>query len=351
MQWEKYRNEFENAKAGAVERGIPVNRRAPAGYAKGADRRLAPDPHAAPVIRELFEMRANGAGPATLAEHLERHGVKTSDGSSSWTHSSIYRLIANPVYKGHVRYGSDDRYVNPNAHEPIVDEVLWQAAQRPPRGLSRVGEKSETLLSGLLRCHACRYAMQGTVTSNGKRVYRCPGRHSIGRCPSPARFYADEIERDVVEAFWSITEDIEAQGSVTDSSDLARLEVEFDRAQARVDQLSTPAAQDALGETYLDTFRARRSARDDAAAALGKARAERAVHDRADLHVETLRGAWERMTVGQRRELLGLRFDCVAASGSRAGERRIVVYPKGTAPADLPRRGFRPSTLSPFPEP
>lgn len=357
MQWEKYRDDFEDAKAGAVERGISVSRNAPAGYVKrngeGEDRRLEPDPAAAPVIREVFERRATGAGPAELGDLLTRNGITTSAGSKEWSRRSVYRLITNPVYKGTVRYGTDDRYVNADAHEAIVDEVLWQAAQHPNGGkLSRVSETSTRLLSGLLRCAACRYCMQGTNTRYGKPLYRCAARHAAGICPAPARVYAEEVEEAVIGAFWSITEDIEARGvQHDDGSDLAALQDAFDKADARVLQLQSADAQDALGDDYFSTFRERRRERETAAESLGRARAERETDGRdSRSSVETLRGAWERMTIAQRRELLGLRLDCVAAGGSRDGQRSLVVYPKGTGPADLPRRGRTVPVLVPFPD-
>lgn len=85
-------------------------------------------------------------------------------------------------------------------------------------------------------------------------------------------------------------------------------------------------------------FRQRREERDDAAERFGKARAEQGTVSPQTASVETLRGTWERMTTRDRRELLGLRFDCVAL---RRDPVVAVVYPHGTGPADLPRRGFK----------
>ena len=79
MQWEKYSEGFDAAKAGAIEHGIPVATRPAVGYrqreaapADGRkDRRLEHDPVAAPVVRQVFERRAGGAGPVELGELLE----------------------------------------------------------------------------------------------------------------------------------------------------------------------------------------------------------------------------------------------------------------------------------------
>ena len=190
MQWEKYREGFEEAKAGAIENGIPVNTRAAVGYRKrdgdGEDRRLEIDPVAAPVVHAVFERRAQGAGPAELGELLARAGVRTSQGSTTWSKQAIYGLLSNRVYLGELSYGRDGRYVKTDAHEAIVDLALWTAAQHPNGRLQRVGETSAWLLAGLVRCDACRYCMQGTTTSRGNRIYRCTRTHAGGVCPAPA---------------------------------------------------------------------------------------------------------------------------------------------------------------------
>jgi DNA invertase Pin-like site-specific DNA recombinase len=345
---------FERAKEQAIARGIPVNTRAAVGYrkrdAEGEDRRLEPDPATAPIVREVFERRAQGAGPVELAALLERNGVPTSQGSATWSKQAIYNLINNRVYLGELRYGSDDRFVNPDSHQPIVDLALWTAAQHPNGKLQRVGEKSDWLLAGLIRCAACRYCMQGTKTSHGTRIYRCTVRHAGGRCPAPARLNAETVEHAAVDVFWALTADLEAKGSKDIGPDLAGLEATLERAQAALAQYMAPEIQDAIGDPALWAagLRERRATRDHAAAELGKARADRSGSGEPHRSVETLRGAWERMTTRERRELLGLRFDAIAANRE---PRSLTIYPAGMGPADLPRRGFKSSPeLASFPE-
>jgi site-specific DNA recombinase len=67
--------EFEQAKRGAIEAGIPIAHQAPIGYRKRADRRLEPDPVTAPIVRRVFEERAKGAGPTALARMLDESGI------------------------------------------------------------------------------------------------------------------------------------------------------------------------------------------------------------------------------------------------------------------------------------
>ena len=199
-----------------------------------------------------------------------------------------------------------------------------------------------------MRCSACRYCLQGTTTGRGKRVYRCTVRHAGGRCPSPARIGADTVEQAVVSAFWKLTAELEAEGRPDVSGKLIQLERAFERAETSLAQWTSPQVQDAIGDLaeYAAGLRERRQARDHAAAELGRVRA--AAERPETPPTETLRSAWERMNIRERRELLGLRFDCLALG--RGG--RLVVYPAGRGPGGLPRRGFtRAPELTPFPDP
>src|SRR6266511_597876 len=338
---------LERAKERAIENGIPVHTRPAVGYRARADRRLEPDPRVAPIVREVFERRAQGEGPAALGRFLESRHVKTSQGSKTWSKQAVYGLLRNRVYLGELRYGRDNRFVNADSHEPIVDLATWQAAQHPNgRRLAPArSEGSRFLLTGLLRCAACRYAMQATTSSRGVRIYRCTKRHSSGECPAPARIKADVVEPQAVDAFWKITGDLEARGRVDTSGEVAKLERKLERAERALQQWTSPEVQEAIGDLaeYAAGLRERRQARDEAAEKLGRAKASTNIASLPS--IKTLRGEWEKATPQERRDLLGRRFDCLALGR----DRKLIVYPTGTGPSDLPRRGYkREPTLSPF---
>jgi DNA invertase Pin-like site-specific DNA recombinase len=338
MQWEKYREGFETAKEGAIASGIAVQNRPAVGYRKRADRRIEPDPKTAPIVREAFERRARGEGPSALARFLESQRVRTSQGSKTWSKQAVYGMVSNPIYKGLLRYGRDDRFVNTASHEPIVSEALWAAAQKPnghhPAPLRSA--ESTWLLSGLLRCSACRYAMQGTKTSRGKRIYRCTRTHSGGVCPAPARIDADPIEELAVEEFWLAMRQARGKGHRDVSGRVHELELDLERAERVLGALLAPEMLAVVAD--LPDYAARvadaRQVRDAAAEALGREQAQ--VAPERLLPVATLRDAWESMTIPERRDLLGQHFDCLALSR----ERRLVTFPAGLGPTDLPRRGF-----------
>jgi site-specific DNA recombinase len=331
---------FERAKERAIMQGIPVATRPPVGYRQRPDRRLEPDPVFAPLIRELFERRASGEGPSALADFLQARGVTTSQGSSGWSKQAVASVLRSRVYLGELSYGKDRRFVNPSAHEPIVDLATWEAAQHPngrrvqaPRG------SGDYLLTGLLRCASCGYSMQATTSSHGHRIYRCVRRHSGGECPAPVRVRAELIEPGAEQAFWSITHDLAGTGSEDPVGDLAALEGEFQKAERRLAHALTPEMQDAAGEDWAAMVRDRRQERDRAAEALGHARASLRAAESAPA-IETLRETWPAMTLGERRDLLATRFDLFALRRDPDGI-RLAAFPAGTAPAEMSRRGFR----------
>jgi len=340
---ERKRDELETAKANAIELGIPVSNRAPTGYRKGADRRLAPDDDVAPVIRRLFEMRADGAGPTELARLLEAHGVETSQGSKTWTKQSVQGLIHNRVYLGELSYGrgpSGPRYINRTAHTPLVAPELWRRAQMPasPRPAPRRSVGREFLLTGILRCATCGYSLAATTTSRGSRIYRCAGRHSGGTHQSWS-VQADVLEPEIERFFWDHLEDLAAEGRRPVGDDSQELREALAQAEAQYEQVKTPEAQEAFGEDYLSVVRERRSAVAQAEDALDRADRDRS-EEIEPAKLVTLRQMWGELDPLDRRELIAARFDLIALR--RDGESIVFAgWPNGTAPDGLTRRGFR----------
>lgn len=324
---------FERSKQQAIERGIPVANRAPVGYVKGADRRLEPDPAVAPVVRELFERRAAGAGPSELADFLMARGVRTSQGSASWSKQAVAHVLASRVYLGELSYGKDRRFVNAGAHEALVDLPTWLAAQHP-NGRRSGGARAESRysLGGLLRCAACGYVMQPTTSPGRSPRYRCVRRHAGGICPEPVSVVAAPIEALVDRIFWRVQDDRMATPEAPEV-DVSELVEALERAEQRLAQATTPEMQDALGDGWPALVKERRRERDAAAEALGRARAEQA-SPTAD--PTTLRAVWHLTSPAERRDVYATRFDAFALC--RGGE--VVVIPRGSG-FEFSRRGFR----------
>jgi DNA invertase Pin-like site-specific DNA recombinase len=327
---------FERAKERSIANGVPVHTRSPVGYRKKKDRTLEPDPSTARNVRRAFEMRAAGAGPQEIAAMLEARGVKTSQGSTVWTKQAVYGLLRNRTYLGEVSYGLDRRYVNANAHRPIVDVATWTAAQHPNgrQHQARKQPDSTASLVGLIRCRACGYSMQATRTSRGKRIYRCTVKHAGGVCPAPARVAADAAEACAEAAFFALVDDVKARREPA-SVDFTPLRRRLAGAQRRLGQAMTDEVQDAAGDGWPAMIANRRRAVERAAAELGAAEAA-ARSDAPEGEVVSLYGTWENAKPRERRDILSIGFDLFAVDR----EKNFLVYPRGTAPRDLPSRGY-----------
>jgi DNA invertase Pin-like site-specific DNA recombinase len=342
-------SEFERAKAGAIAAGIPVANRSPVGYRRGADRRLEPDPDTASVVRELFERRAQGAGPTELGRILEAAGVRTSAGSASWSVSAVTQLLRNRVYLGELSYGKPPRYTNATAHEPIVDFPTWTAAQHPHGEMLRPGrsDSGEFVLSGILRCAACGYAMEPTRTSadrGARRVYRCKRRHAGGLCTEAAYTRAEPVEQVVGDTYRAILEAAlqmrHPDGTLTVAAKpapaLDALTDALALAESRLAAVQAPEMFDAAGAGWAGMVKMATEARDAAALALGQARAEQGSAATA-YSIEQAVALWDHADPTTRRSLIARELPIVALD--RDG--RVWMFPASQPLPEVPRRGTR----------
>ena len=189
-------------------RGEFVGAFASYGYLKDPENRnhLIIDPAAAPVVRRIFELTAQGIGQVRVAQMLNGEGLpcpseykrlmgekysnaKRLGKTCYWTYSTVHKIVRNEMYIGsmvqrrsvraamHGKAKAADRsewVVVENTHEAIVSRELWDTVQaqicknsRTPDFESNVG-----LLAGFLRCGDCGRAMVKTVWG-GRVHYSC----------------------------------------------------------------------------------------------------------------------------------------------------------------------------------
>lgn len=203
LERERNTEAWQLAEANFIGRGVHSS--CPDGYVRenGPGSRLVLDGARAPLIREIFEMRAAGMSSSAILRHLEASGQRTKTGGA-WTRSALWALFKCRAYMGDAYKGE---HVNLDAHPAIVGREVWEAAQ-PSEGPPppRVGGG---LLSGLVRCEACGYVMKRRKDGwelkgggrNERRRFCCGVTHTSGRCESPATASEHHIEPVVVEAF------------------------------------------------------------------------------------------------------------------------------------------------------
>jgi site-specific DNA recombinase len=293
------RARFASAQERAILAGIPVGR-CPVGYRLREDRRLELDPETAPVVRELFERWTAGAGRTALARRLDEATGKT------WSCQAVDKIIRNRLYvTGRLEYGE---VVSEWQADPIVDEPLWHAAQRPRRRLREARNPDGAwLLTGLARCGTCWHSLaprstRGRASSTKLfRYYVCTNRSCETR---PAvRASAPKLEQWVRDFAFQLLGSKIAEAE-TEAVDLAPLADAVAKSETRLEQALAPEAQDALGERWAATVKERRAAHEAALAALGEARQSEGRRDE-DAIVD-LKERWQDMTPGEQREALSL---------------------------------------------
>jgi DNA invertase Pin-like site-specific DNA recombinase len=248
--WERERigEGWHAAQAAAVNRGIHVAPYVPPGFKRGpkakrdgeSDRRLVPHQRHAETIRRAFTMASEGADNSAIADYLNERSLPVTRANSDatahathWVPSRIPRLLANRVYRGEARYGG---LVNREAHEPLVDERTWLLAQRgssTPTTLRKPNRDTEpSMLSGIVRCAACRFAMKPQAAGKtSPAIYRCTTETAHGRCSDPSTIAKERVEQFVLDEFVAAADDPHFFGSRTTS----------DRARTNLDAEATAA--------------------------------------------------------------------------------------------------------------
>ncbi len=164
--------------------------------------RLAIDPVRAPVVAQVFTWRVvHKLGMPTIAAKLNADPARyPAPSGSGWTTQSVYALLRNPKYTGHMVYGRirnrngrrvpvppDQWLWSPQpTHPVIIDRATWEAAQgtgaehgtsRDGTALSRHPAATRTYAyRGRVRCRDCRRRMSGAAYGRKELnvYYQCP---------------------------------------------------------------------------------------------------------------------------------------------------------------------------------
>ncbi|MBR0356417.1 MAG: recombinase family protein [Clostridia bacterium] len=175
-----------------VKSGVPATNQVIYGYRKDPERKhhWIVDEEAAEVVRKIFRLAASGLGVQHIAEtlhkeHIERpaaymqrkgyadHEFRPSlNRPYDWNASTVSAMLKRPEYLGHsvsfrhsnISYKTkkqkendpSDWVVLENTHEAIVDQELFDLAQRNRRTVRRVDKTGKpNILTGLVFCADC----------------------------------------------------------------------------------------------------------------------------------------------------------------------------------------------------
>ena len=207
--------------------GMYLGGHAPFGYVKDPSDRhhLIVDPPAAEVVREIFQLFADGVGYVRMTKILRERGIlnpqayfnqnnpdyyKNSDywrKPYDWHATSIRVILNNPVYLGKVVFGrsktkgffdkrrvetpEEEWIVTENAHEPLISQELWDTVHQMMKARRRENGTGEVqYFAGLVKCADCGSSLnvsydkkRGRYTGFSCWVYKNYGK---GRCTSHA---------------------------------------------------------------------------------------------------------------------------------------------------------------------
>lgn len=194
---------------------------APYGYKKDPENthHLIVNAELAPIVKQIFEWRADGVSVVQIARRLNDAGIPSPSAylyntgevktekykGVLWQTQVLKGILSRPVYAGHMVQGrkkqsfyegkgqrhtpESEWKVVRNTHEPIVDEQTFQRVQtvaqtKKDEYNARLGkfshlEESGNMLQGLVYCPNCDRAMvRYKNVSHGKKLwytYICPG--------------------------------------------------------------------------------------------------------------------------------------------------------------------------------
>jgi len=131
------------------------------------------DPDTAPLVRFMFESKANGWSNAAILRGLAEKGYKTYV-------AQINNILANRYY---ISEREVDGKVYPVDIPPLIDRELWHRVQAAKTFNGYTPGRRRYILSGILRCGRCGELMiRWNRASKGYAEYACKGRKHWGTC-------------------------------------------------------------------------------------------------------------------------------------------------------------------------
>lgn len=143
------------------------------GFTVDTDRQFHVDPDGARIVREIFEMYANGTTVADIIKYLNDKKVKTSK-DKEFNKNSLHRMLRNKRYIGTYIYKDVEVL---DGIPRIIDNELFDRVQRildrNKKAPARARGKEEYILTTKLFCGYCREMMTGYggTSKTGKKYH------------------------------------------------------------------------------------------------------------------------------------------------------------------------------------
>jgi site-specific DNA recombinase len=313
FELERIRDSWRDATAKAIGRGVYISAKVPVGYTRRDDGRLTADPKAAKAVRSVFLDRAAGVSWATICGRLDTELPQ----AGAWTPQRLQWIIQNRAYLGESRQGD---VANPDAHEPLVSRVEFEAAQG--NGKRREWRGEPRLLSGLVRCATCGYGMRRDYSRRDFARYSCGARKARGVCAHPVTIGAERLDTYVSETFLARLSDepVVLEGTPIEDS-LVEAVAALEQAEAELAAYRSTSLVTVLGEaTFTAGIVERAEAVTQASALVAELRQRETMPASADVLNE-----WDELAIPYRRAVVAaaLQAVLVAPAQSRGSGRPV----------------------------
>ena len=181
------------------------------GYRAAPDKTYEIDPAEAPVVKQIFDMYANGKTEFEIIRYLNDQGIRTKRGAE-FKKNSLIKMLKNERYIG--TYIFKDLIREENVIPPIVSKDVFRKVQEMLKVNKRMPSSkwsyTDYILTGKLFCGKCGSQMAGVsgISRSGDKhnYYSCMKRWKEKKCDKK-NVRQDFIEPLVLKTIYELLDD------------------------------------------------------------------------------------------------------------------------------------------------
>lgn len=324
---ERIGDTWRETHARRIRNGRPANGKPRFGYTYSREDGFTPDVETGPVLAELYRRYVTGESVYALVLWLNQgstrpvsgYGVK---GDGLWSDRTLRRVLDSGFAAGYFRANGE---MVQGVHPPLITAETWEAYQeaRQRRRTYRRTERSEYLLSGLVRC-SCGSSMVAGQFGHGRVAkYRCKAAKEK-RTHTGGYITASLVEQRVYDWLVEYAAEVQAASNRAararprrrDIDPTIALEARHARVLAKIDRLGLQLIEtDMPRDSYARLLSTLTAERDGIERDLLTHR----VHQRSTpiTVLPDLLTNWDRLDIAPRRELLRRLIDHVEVTPGR----------------------------------
>jgi site-specific DNA recombinase len=326
---------FESERIGDVWReshhrrillGLPANGKPRFGYAYDRATGFTIDPENGPVLAEMYRRYIGGESVYSLVLWANAGQSRPSTGygvqtDGLWTDRTIRRMMDSGFGAGFISSGGE---LHPGAHTALIMPTEWDAYREARNRRRNKGgsERSEYLLSGLIRCNCGSRMNAGQFGSANQSKYRCKAGHEK-RTHTGGYITASFVEDAVFQWLTEYNDDLTtAEANAPTAPKASRvnlvttLTTRLTTIDRKVDALGARLIDSAIPiESYKRMSAALQADRAKVETELLTARVQ-AVERRAPISTDFLAG-WPEIPIPERREILRSLIEVITVTPGR----------------------------------